>query len=42
MDMLSDKLTYLSNPNGLEEAPVVHRPGPGNLGEVGTILGNSI
>ena len=29
------KLGSLSDPLGPEEAPVVHRPGPGHLGEVG-------
>ena len=28
-------LGSLFHPHGLEEAPVVHQPGPGQLGEVG-------
>ena len=27
-------LGSLSHPHSLDEAPVVHRPGPGNLGEI--------
>ena len=27
-------LGSLSHPHGLEEAPVVHQPGPGHLGDV--------
>ena len=36
-------LGSLSHPHGLEEAPVVHQPGPGHLGDViiGSVMTNT-